>query len=200
MFGADVSLQGQEEALTAAPRDAAPVPAASAVGQGPGTGHVALATAAAPVHHHIGDGDPPWLAGLRQSLLGDMREMRADQKEILTSVQEQRAEFRHMGQRLERVEGRQDDLRHRLDSMEKELREVSNCSVSAMCALNALARVGNNCSTWIWLSKVERGRGEPQAVHGDLLPQGRFRCRLLLQQFDELVLTGQSLEPAGAAQ
>ena len=130
MFGADVSLQGQEEALTAAPRDAAPVPAASAVGQGPGTGHVALATAAAPVHHHIGDGDPPWLAGLRQSLLGDMREMRADQKEILTSVQEQRAEFRHMGQRLERVEGRQDDLRHRLDSMEKELREVRSRSAS----------------------------------------------------------------------
>ena len=56
--------------------------------------------------------------------------MRADQKEILTSVQEQRAEFRHMGQRLERVEGRQDDLRQRLDSMEKELREVRRRSVS----------------------------------------------------------------------
>ena len=126
MFGADVPLRGPQEVSSEAPRDSALLPAGPSSGEGPGL----APTVVMPVHHHIGEGDPPWLAGLRQSLLGDMREMRADQKEILTSVQEQRAEFRHMGQRLERVEGRQDDLRQRLDSMEKELREVRSRSVS----------------------------------------------------------------------
>ena len=120
MFGANVSLQGQ---------------AAPAVGQGPGAGYSAPATAAAPVHHHSGSSLARW------------PDMRADQKEILTSVQEQRAEFRHMGQRLETVEGRQDDLRQRLDSMEKELREVRRRSASPLPTPRHAGQVGNRPGT-----------------------------------------------------
>jgi len=92
---------------------------------------------APPVHHHIGDGDPPWLAGLKQTLLGDMREMKADQKEILSNVHQQRVEFRATGERIQRVEQGQEqmhsfkeEMARRLDHLEKDLQEVRSRSVS----------------------------------------------------------------------
>ncbi|CAE7232194.1 unnamed protein product [Symbiodinium sp. CCMP2592] len=59
------------------------------------------------------------------------------QREILANVHEQRAEFREMGSRLERVEAKQDEFGHfrdemakRMKDMESELREVKSRSVS----------------------------------------------------------------------
>ena len=66
-----------------------------------------------------------------------MKGMRQDQRQILNTVQEQREEFRVVGQRLDRVEGRNDelskaqlDLNKRLEALSTELREVRSRSVS----------------------------------------------------------------------
>ena len=103
-----------------------------------------------PVHHHIGEGDPPWLAGLRQTLLGDMQDMKEGQREILATVQQQCEDFRSMGRRLETVEERQgemlafrDDMERRMRDMLNELREVRSRSVSpAPTPRNAGPRAG----------------------------------------------------------
>lgn len=60
--------------------------------------------------------------------------------------------------------------------------------------------LANNCSTWVWLSKVERGRGEPQAVYTVICCRKADFAVVFAAVLDELVLTGQSLEPAGSAQ
>ena len=89
-----------------------------------------------PQHHHIGD-EPSWLSGFRDTLLADMKGMRQDQRQILNTVQEQREEFRVVGQRLDRVEDRNDqlskaqlDLSRKLDALTTELQEVRSRSVS----------------------------------------------------------------------
>ena len=94
------------------------------------------APTAAPQYHHIGE-EPSWLSGFRDTLLADMKGMRQDQRQILNTVQEQREEFRVVGQRLDRVEGRNDelskaqlDLNKRLEALSTELREVRSRSVS----------------------------------------------------------------------
>ena len=90
----------------------------------------------APQYHHIRE-EPSWLSGFRDTLLADMKGMRQDQRQILNTVQEQREEFRVVGQRLDRVEDRNDelskaqlDLNKRLEALTTELREVRSRSVS----------------------------------------------------------------------
>ena len=133
MFGSQVPKAGDEPVRTEQDRTRG-----SARGGGAGLANPGSGTGRRePVHHHIGEGDPPWLAGLRQTLLGDMHDMKEGQREILTSVQQQREEFRSKGRRLETVEERQgemlafrDDMERRMRDMQTELREVRSRSVS----------------------------------------------------------------------
>ena len=146
MFGGQVPKAGDVSAKTEQDRTrvSARGGGVGLVNPGTGTGRNE------PVHHHIGEGDPPWLAGLRQTLLGDMQDMKEGQREILTSVQQQREEFRSMGRRLETVEERQgemlafrDDMERRMRDMQNELREVRSRSVSpAPTPRNAGPRAG----------------------------------------------------------
>ena len=110
------------------PPNAGPAPPAN-VGPAP-------ASTTTPQYHHIGE-EPSWLSGFRDTLLADMKGMRLDQREILNTVQEQRDEFRVVGQRLDRVEDRNDqleksqsELSRKLDALTTELREVRSRSVS----------------------------------------------------------------------
>ena len=146
MFGGQVIKAGDVAAKTEQDRTRA-----SARGGGVGLVNPGTGTGRnGPVHHHIGEGDPPWLAGLRQTLLGDMQDMKEGQREILTTVQQQCEEFRSMGRRLETVEERQgemlafrDDMERRMRDMQNELREVRSRSVSpAPTPRNAGPRAG----------------------------------------------------------